>query len=247
MHNVREISKNIFWIGVNDRQLERFENMFPLPNGVSYNSYIILDKQTAVLDTVDAAFGTQFVDNIRYLLNGRKLDYLVVNHMEPDHCGNIERLLEIYPELKIIGNKKTFAFLEQFYTADYSQHYYLTGKDEIIDLGEHKLEFVSAPMVHWPEVTLAYESTKKILFSADAFGSFGALNGTIFMDEVNFEYEFLEESRRYYSNIVGKFGPQVQKLLKKVSELEIKMIAPLHGPIPRTAKDISTYVDLYSK
>lgn len=142
MHNVREISKNIFWIGVNDRQLERFENMFPLPNGVSYNSYIILDKQTAVLDTVDAAFGTQFVDNIRYLLNGRKLDYLVVDHMEPDHCGNIERLLEIYPELKIIGNKKTFAFLEQFYTADYSQHYYLTGKDEIIDLGEHKLEFV---------------------------------------------------------------------------------------------------------
>ncbi len=247
MHNVREISENIFWIGMNDRRLERFENMFPLPKGVSYNSYLILDEKTVVMDTVDVAFSTQFVDNIKYVLNGRKLDYLVVNHMEPDHCGNIERLLEIYPDVKLIGNKKTFAFFEQFYSDNYTNNYYLAKKDEVIDLGKHKLQFINAPMVHWPEVTLAYENTKKILFASDAFGSFGALNGNIFMDEIEFKDEFLDESRRYYSNIVGKFGPQVQNVLKKASDLEINLIAPLHGPIPRTAEDIKTYIDLYSK
>lgn len=247
MHCVRNITDKIFWIGVNDRRLELFENMFPLPKGVSYNSYLILDEKTAVVDTVDATQRKQFVDNIKYLLNGRQLDYLIINHMEPDHCGSIESVVELYPNVKLIGNRTTFTFFEQFYTSDKKANYQILGKDEVLDLGENKLHFVPAPMVHWPEVTVTYESTNKILFSADAFGTFGSINGNIFMDEIDFDHELLDEARRYYTNIVGKFGPQVQSLLKKASELEIKTICPLHGPVIRTSEDIAKMISLYNK
>ncbi len=247
MYCVQQISDKIYWIGGNDRRLERFENLFPVPKGVSYNSSIILDEKTAVIDTVDASIRDLYVENIKHLLNGRELDYLVVNHMEPDHCGNIETLLNLYPNLKIIGNKKTFSYFEQFYNRIAQDNYMEMKEGEVLDLGEHKLKFFAAPMVHWPEVTVTYEETKKILFSSDAFGTFGTLNGNIFKDEVDFDTYYLTEMRRYYSNIVGKFGPQVQGALKKLSVLEIKMIVPLHGVIWRTKEDIDYLMDLYNK
>ena len=247
MYCVQQISDKIYWIGGNDRRLERFENLFPVPKGVSYNSSIILDEKTAVIDTVDASIRDLYVENIKHLLNGRELDYLVVNHMEPDHCGNIETLLNLYPNLKIIGNKKTFSYFEQFYNRVAQDNYMEMKEGEVLDLGEHKLKFFAAPMVHWPEVTVTYEETKKILFSSDAFGTFGTLNGNIFKDEVDFEGYYLSEARRYYTNIVGKYGLQVQNALKKLSGIPINMIVPLHGPIWRTEEDIKYILDLYNK
>ena len=245
MHCVQNVTENIYWIGGNDRRLERFENMFPIPKGVSYNSHLILDEKTMVMDTVDQAIRMQYLENIKYLLNGRDLDYLVVNHMEPDHCGNIEDLLKIYPNMKIVGNSKTFKFFEQFYNVSPSENYYEVKEGDVIDLGKHKIQFFNMPMVHWPEVMVAYEQTEKILFSADAFGTFGALNGNIFNDQVDFEGYYLSEARRYYTNIVGKYGAQVQMALKKLSGLDIKIIAPLHGPIWRDNLDY--LLDKYNK
>ena len=245
MHCVQNVTENIYWIGGNDRRLERFENMFPIPKGVSYNSHLILDEKTMVMDTVDQAIRMQYLENIKYLLNGRDLDYLVVNHMEPDHCGNIEDLLKIYPNMKIVGISKTFKFFEQFYNVSPSENYYEVKEGDVIDLGKHKIQFFNMPMVHWPEVMVAYEQTEKILFSADAFGTFGALNGNIFNDQVDFEGYYLSEARRYYTNIVGKYGAQVQIALKKLSGLDIKIIAPLHGPIWRANLDY--LLDKYNK
>lgn len=245
MHCVQNVTENIYWIGGNDRRLERFENMFPIPKGVSYNSHLILDEKTMVMDTVDQAIRMQYLENIKYLLNGRDLDYLVVNHMEPDHCGNIEDLLKIYPNMKIVGNSKTFKFFEQFYNVSSPENYYEVKEGDVIDLGKHKIQFFNMPMVHWPEVMVAYEQTEKILFSADAFGTFGALNGNIFNDQVDFEGYYLSEARRYYTNIVGKYGAQVQIALKKLSGLDIKIIAPLHGPIWRDNLDY--LLDKYNK
>ena len=245
MHCVQNVTENIYWIGGNDRRLERFENMFPIPKGVSYNSHLILDEKTMVMDTVDQAIRMQYLENIKYLLNGRDLDYLVVNHMEPDHCGNIEDLLKIYPNMKIVGNSKTFKFFEQFYNVSPSENYYEVKEGDVIDLGKHKIQFFNMPMVHWPEVMVAYEQTEKILFSADAFGTFGALNGNIFNDQVDFEGYYLSEARRYYTNIVGKYGAQVQIALKKLSGIDIKIIAPLHGPIWRANLDY--LLDKYNK
>ena len=245
MHCVQNVTENIYWIGGNDRRLERFENMFPIPKGVSYNSHLILDEKTMVMDTVDQAIRMQYLENIKYLLNGRDLDYLVVNHMEPDHCGNIEDLLKIYPNMKIVGNSKTFKFFEQFYNVSPSENYYEVKEGDVIDLGKHKIQFFNMPMVHWPEVMVAYEQTEKILFSADAFGTFGALNGNIFNDQVDFEGYYLSEARRYYTNIVGKYGAQVQIALKKLSGLDIKIIAPLHGPIWRA--NLEYLLDKYNK
>lgn len=245
MHCVQNVTENIYWIGGNDRRLERFENMFPIPKGVSYNSHLILDEKTMVMDTVDQAIRMQYLENIKYLLNGRDLDYLVVNHMEPDHCGNIEDLLKIYPNMKIVGNSKTFKFFEQFYNVSPSENYYEVKEGDVIDLGKHKIQFFNMPMVHWPEVMVAYEQTEKILFSADAFGTFGALNGNIFNDQIDFEGYYLSEARRYYTNIVGKYGAQVQMALKKLSGLDIKIIAPLHGPIWRANLDY--LLDKYNK
>ena len=245
MHCVQKVSEKIYWVGGNDRRLERFENMFPIPKGVSYNSYLIMDEKTALVDTVDSAIRDQFLENIKHVLDGRELDYLIINHMEPDHCGNIEELLRMYPNLKIVGNAKTFQFFEQFYVTRKPESYYKVIEGDELKLGQHTLHFYMMPMVHWPEVMTTYEITEKILFSADAFGTFGALNGNIFNDQVDFEGYYLDEARRYYSNIVGKYGVQVQNVLKKVSKLEIKMICPLHGPSWRT--NLEYYLDKYNK
>lgn len=243
MYCIQEILPHIFWVGGNDRRLERFENMFPLPNGVAYNSYLIMDEKTALLDTVDSAISALYLENITHVLNGRNLDYLVVNHMEPDHCANIEELLRRYPAMKIVGNKKTFQFMEQFYTFEKRENYYEVKEGSQLSLGGHTLQFFMAPMVHWPEVMFTYEQTQKILFSADAFGSFGAFSGNLFSDQVDFESVYLAEARRYYANIVGKYGIQVQAALKKFSSTELRMICPLHGPIWR--KDLSYILDKY--
>lgn len=235
MENVQQLTKTIQSIGCNDRRLERFENLYPLPNGISYNSYFIDDEKTAIIDTVDSSVTLQYLENIKFALHGRDLDYLVVNHMEPDHCANIVEIAKLYPNFKLVGNKKTLQFFEQFYPeTDLSANYMLVKNGATLSLGQHQLTFMLAPMVHWPEVMFTYESTEKILFSADAFGTFGAMNGNLFTDELDYEQLYGDESRRYYTNIVGKYGPQVTKALKKASDFDIAMIAPLHGPVWRT-------------
>jgi len=245
MYCVQEVSPQIFWVGGSDRRLERFENMFPLPNGISYNSYLILDKKTALLDTADSSISSLYLENVEHVLNGRTLDYLVINHMEPDHCANIQDIVFRYPNVKIVGNSKTFQFIEQLFNFDKKNDYYEVKEQDEICLGEHTLKFYFAPMVHWPEVMFTYETKKKILFSADAFGTFGALNGNIFSDEIDFESVYLSEARRYYTNIVGKYGPQVQNILKKLSDTDINMICSLHGPIWR--KNLNYILDKYNK
>ena len=207
--------------------------MYPIPKGVAYNSYLLVDEKTVLLDTVDQAVNRQFLDNIKAVLNGRTLDYLVVNHMEPDHCAVIEELIIRYPDLKLICNAKTVAMIKQFYDFDVDERAVVVKEKDTFSCGKHTLTFVMAPMVHWPEVMVTYEMTEGILFSADAFGSFGAISGNLFADEVDIEREWAEEYRRYYTNIVGKYGMQVQALLKKASGLDIKMICPLHGFIWR--------------
>ena len=231
MHCTRKVTNNIYWVGGNDRRLALFENLFPIPRGVSYNSYVIVDEKTAVMDTVDSSITRQFLENVEHVLAGRTLDYLIVNHMEPDHCSTIADLVLRYPEMKIVGNTKTIQLIGQFYDFDLEGRTVVVKEMDELSLGSHKLTFVNAPMVHWPEVMMTYESSEKILFSADAFGSFGALNGNLFNDEVEFEKEWLDDARRYYSNIVGKYGAQVQAVLKKAAGLEINMICPLHGPV----------------
>ncbi|NBK21368.1 MAG: FprA family A-type flavoprotein [Spirochaetia bacterium] len=233
VHTISEIQPSLYWVGASDRRLERFENLFPIPQGVSYNSYLFKDTKTALLDTVDSSVTQQFLENVTFALDGRSLDYLVVNHMEPDHCANIEELVRRYPEVKVVGNKKTFQLFSQFYSLDITKNQYLVKEGDILDLGDHKLEFFFAPMVHWPEVMLTYERTKKILFSADAFGTFGALGGNLFADQIEYERHFLSETRRYYANILGKFGLQVQAAFAKLPVSSIAMLCPLHGPIWR--------------
>lgn len=244
MRTAQEISSNIFLIGENDRRTERFENIFPMPNGITYNSYIIMDEKIALLDTVDRSVSFDFLESLENLLNGREIDYLVINHMEPDHCADIEYLCDKYSNLKVLGNAKTFQLISQFFTKDLSAHFQEVKELEEISLGAHKLRFYMAPMVHWPEVMFTYETTQSILFSADAFGTFGAFSGGVFNDQVDFERDYLQEARRYYANIVGKYGPQVQAILKKVSKNEIKMICPLHGPIWRT--NLSYFIEKYN-
>lgn len=245
MHCIQTLAPDIYWVGGSDRRLERFENMFPLPGGVSYNSYLILDEKTVVMDTVDASISALYLENITHTLSGRGLDYLVVNHMEPDHCAAIDELLRRYPEMKIVGNRKTFQLIEQFYDFDCRKNYYEVKEGDELDTGRHTLKFYFAPMVHWPEVMFAYEKTEKILFSADAFGSFIASSGNLFIDQTDFEALYLDEYRRYYANIVGKYGAQVQSALKKLAGTDIQMICPLHGPIWR--RDLSVILDLYDR
>lgn len=235
MFCTRKITETIHWVGGNDRRLALFENLFPIPNGVSYNSYVILDEKTALMDTADPSIRAQFLENVAHVLDGRPLDYLVVNHMEPDHCSGIAEIMTLYPRVKVVGNAKTFQILNQFYTIpDLTERSVVVKEGETLNLGSHTLTFTMAPMVHWPEVMAAYESSEKVLFSADAFGTFGALNGTIFNDEINFDRDWLDDARRYYANIVGKFGPQVQAVIKKLSALDVHIICPLHGPIWRS-------------
>lgn len=245
MHCTREVAPHIHWVGGSDRRLALFENMFPLPQGVSYNSYLILDDKIALMDTVDAAITRQFLENIDHVLAGRAIDYLVVNHMEPDHCANIEELARRYPAMKIVGNKKTFQMIRQFYDFSLEERCIEVCEGDTLPLGTHTLQFFFTPMVHWPEVMVAYEQSEGILFSADAFGTFGAHDGALFSDETDFESVYLAEARRYYANIVGKYGPQVQSALKKLTGVEIRMICPLHGPVWR--EDLGYLLEKYDR
>ena len=237
--SVKKISEAILGVGVDDTTIDLFESQYPVPTGVSYNSYVILDEKTAILDTVDNRATEPWLANLTEALAGRKPDYLVVSHMEPDHGANIARLAALYPEMQVVGNAKTFLYMDQFFGADaVAKERRVVVKDgESLSLGTHTLTFVLAPMVHWPEVMVSYESSEKVLFSADGFGRFGAVAR---FDE---NADWASEARRYYLNIVGKYGPQVQALLKKISALEIKTICPLHGPM--LTEDLGEYLRLY--
>ena len=229
------ISDSIKYIGVNDKTLDLFESQYKIPNGVSYNSYVILDKKVAIMDTVDSRATDEWIANLVKTLDGRTVDYLVISHLEPDHSANIQNLIERYPDMKLVGNKKTFDMLPQFFDVDITGKTLLVAEGDELNLGDHTLQFFMAPMVHWPEVMVEYEKTEKILFSADGFGKFGALD---------VEDEWIDEARRYYLNIVGKYGSPVQVLLKKAATLDIKTICPLHGPILK--ENLSYYIDKYN-
>ena len=245
MYNVRKVTEDIVWVGASYRRLALFENIFPIPRGVSYNSYVLLDEKTVLLDTVDASVAGQFFENLEHVLDGRKLDYLIVNHMEPDHCAMIGDLVRRYPEVQVVGNTKTFGMIKQFFGTDFAERAVTVKEGDTLATGAHTLHFVMAPMVHWPEVMVTYDEKDKVLFAADGFGTFGALNGNIFADEVDFDRDWLDDARRYYTNIVGKYGASVQALLKKASGLEIAVICPLHGPIWR--ENLGYILEKYQK
>ena len=239
MYCVKRINDDLFWVGGTDRRLALFENAYPIPRGVSYNAYLLLDEKTVLFDTVDRAITEQFFENIDALLKGRALDYVVVNHMEPDHCATLGEIVLRYPGVQVVCNPKTIPIIKQFYNFDIDSRAIVVKENDTLCTGRHTFTFLMAPMVHWPEVMVTYDTTDKTLFSADAFGTFGAM----FADEVNFERDWLDDARRYYTNIVGKYGPSVQTLLKKASGLDIRTLCPLHGPVWR--EDISWYVDKY--
>ena len=243
MYCIKKIKDDLFWVGGTDRRLTLFENAFPIPRGVSYNAYVLKDEKTVLFDTVDNAIGDQLFENLEAVLEGRTLDYVIVNHMEPDHASTLSEVVRRYPEVKIVCNAKTVAIIKQFFDFDIDSRAVIVKENDTFCTGNHTYTFVMAPMVHWPEVMVTYDMTDKILFSADAFGTFGAMNGNIFADEVNFERDWLDDARRYYTNIVGNFGASVQTLLKKAAGLDIQMICPLHGPVWR--ENISWYVDKY--
>ena len=245
MQSIRKVTEDILWVGCNDRRITLFENLFPVHKGVSYNSYLLIDEKVALMDTVDESVTGQFLENLEGALEGRAIDYLIVHHMEPDHCANIRLLMEKYPQMQVVGSAKAIQMIGQFFDIEMEGRTMTVKEGDTLSVGSHTLRFAMAPMVHWPEVMVTYDEKEKILFSADAFGTFGALNGTIFNDEVDFEKEYLAEARRYYANIVGKYGAQVQALLKKASALDIQMICPLHGPIWRT--EIDWFIDKYDK
>ena len=245
MHCTKKIKEDIIWVGANDRRLALFENVYPIERGTSYNSYLVKDEKTVLLDTVDKNVSMQFFENLEYALGGRNLDYVIVNHMEPDHSATLQELVRKYPEIKVVCNKKTLSMIKQFFNFDIDDKAQLVVEGDTLNTGKHTFTFVFAPMVHWPEVMVTYDITDKILFSADAFGTFGALDGNIFADEVNFERDWLDDARRYYTNIVGKYGAQVQNLLKKAADIEIEIICPLHGPVWR--KNLAWFIDKYQK
>ena len=237
MHCIKKVKDNLLWVGANDRRMALFEGIYEIPNGMAFNSYLLLDEKTVLFDTVDRAVQNQFLKNIAAGLDGRPLDYLVLHHIEPDHSAAIEAVVVQYPEVILVANTKSAAFVSQFFTIDHSVDTLIVKEGDTLCTGKHNLRFFMAPMVHWPEVMVTYDETSRILFSADAFGSFGALNGAMFADEVDFERDYLDEARRYYTNIVGKYGPQVQALLKKASGLTIDMLCPLHGFVWRKNLD----------
>ena len=245
MYNIRNITKDLIYLGCSDRRLALFESAYPVKDGISYNSYLLKDEKTVLFDTVDKACAEQFYENLEAGLNGRKLDYVIVQHMEPDHCALLSEVVSKYPEVKIVCTVKTVAMIKQFFNFDIDSRVQVVKEGDILNTGSHKLQFIMAPMVHWPEVMVTYDKTAKILFSADAFGSFGAINGNLYDDEVNWECDYLSEARRYYTNIVGKYGIHVQMLLKKAAGLDINMICPLHGLIIR--KNIGLFVEKYDK
>lgn len=243
MYCCSAIGNNVYWVGVNDRRTERFENYLPLPSGVTYNSYLIDDEKVCIIDAVEITQSGTFLNKIAAIIGDKKVDYLVVNHMEPDHSGAIEEVLRAYPEIKIIGNMKTLKMIESFFPNFPVEKFQTIKEGDILDLGHHKLTFAMIPMVHWPESMVTYDTTEKILFSNDAFGSFGTLNGGMWDDEVNFDF-YKGEMRRYYANIVGKYGMQVTNAIKKLSNLEIKYICPSHGILWR--KDVNRVIKYYA-
>ena len=245
MYNVRKVTEELWWVGANDRHTTLFENIHPIPNGVSYNSYLLLDEKTVLFDCVDWSAAPQLVENVEHLLQGRKLDYIVLHHLEPDHGAGLWAVLQKWPEATVVSSLAAQKFMDQFGFAPVKGERMVAKEGETLSFGGHSITFYAAPMVHWPDVMVSYEEKEGILFSADAFGTFGALNGKLFNDEVDFAHNWLPDARRYYTNIVGKYGPQVQALLAKAAGLDIKMICPLHGPVWRS--DIGWFVDKYDK
>lgn len=247
MYCVREVTNDLYWVGANDHRLTLFENIHPIPRGVSYNAYLLLDEHTVLFDTVDWSACRQLLENLDHLLAGRPLDYLVINHMEPDHGASIEEILLRYPDVKVISTEKSFMLMRQFHF-QVDTHELITVKEgDTYTFGSHTVTFVGAPMVHWPEAMVTFDVTNGVLFSADAFGSFIALDGKLFADEVNFDHDWIDEARRYLTNIVGKYGPHIQLLLKKAGGIldQIKYICPLHGPVWR--KDLMYFIEKYDK
>ncbi|ABS34236.1 FprA family A-type flavoprotein [Clostridium botulinum] len=244
MYCVRNITEDLYWVGGNDRRLALFENIHPIEKGVSYNSYLLLDEKTVLFDTVDWSICRQFLENIKGVLGDRNLDYMVINHMEPDHAASIDEIILRYPDVKIICTEKASMFMHQF-DFNVQDRVIKVKEGDTASFGKHKVAFMFAPMVHWPEVMVTYDTTNGMLFAADAFGTFGALDGKMFNDEVNFDRDWIDEARRYYTNIVGKYGAQVQALLKKAKDLDIKTICPLHGPVWRS--DLGYFLDKYDK
>ena len=245
MHCIKKINGDLFWVGVNDRRLAMFEGVYSVANGVSYNSYLLSDEKTVLFDTVDKAVMQRFFENISFALGGRKLDFIIVQHMEPDHCSCLGELIIRFPDLKIVCNSKSLELIKQFFDLDinYEKNIIVVKENDTLNTGKHTLNFIMAPMVHWPEVMVTYDSADGILFSADAFGTFGALNGALFADEVDINKDYIDEFRRYYANIVGKYGDQVQSLLQKASQVNVNMICPLHGFIWRN--NFSYIIDKY--
>ncbi len=245
MHAVHAITPDLFWLGASDRRLALFENAFPVPRGVSYNAYLVRDEKTVLLDTADMAVSERFMENLEYALDGRPLDYLVVNHMEPDHCATLGEVLRRWPGVQVVGNSKTLSMIGQFFSYDMEGRTLTVKEGDVLTTGRHTFSFYMAPMVHWPETMVTYDAADKVLFSADAFGTFGALSGNLYADELDFPHEWLPDARRYYANIVGKYGAQVQALLKKAAGLEIQYLCPLHGPVWR--QEIEWYVEKYQR
>ena len=245
MYCTKKIENDLYWVGANDRRLSMFEGVYSVPRGVSYNSFLLLDDVNVLFDTVDKAVGGTFFQNLEHTLAGRNLDFVVIQHMEPDHSATLMELLLRYPDVKIVCNQKILAMIDQFFNMDLSGKAFVVKEGDTLNTGHHVLKFIFAPMVHWPEVMVTFDETTRTLFSADAFGTFGAMNGAIFADEVDFDNEYMDEARRYYCNIVGKYGPQVQSLLKKVHGLDIKRICPLHGFVWR--RNLEDYFDKYVK
>lgn len=243
MHCTRKVSDDLIWVGADDRRLACFEGVYGVPDGVSYNAYVLLDEKTVLFDTVDKAVEGTFFENLAYALGGRPLDYLVISHMEPDHAATVESLIIRHPETRIVCNAKIQTMLGQYFDLDMTGKIDLVKEGDTLSTGRHSFTFVMAPMVHWPEVMMSYDTVDGILFSADAFGTFGALNGRLFADETDFMAEHLDEARRYYTNIVGKYGAQVQAVLKKAAGLTLNYVCPLHGFVWR--KDFGAYLEKY--
>ena len=247
MYCVRNVTEDLYWVGANDHRLHLFENIHPIPRGVSYNAYLLLDEKTVLFDTVDWSACRQLLENVEHLLGDRPLDYLVINHMEPDHGASIEEILLRWPQVKVISTEKSFLFMRQFGFQIDGHELIEVKEGDTQTFGKHTVTFVAAPMVHWPEAMVTFDTTNGVLFSADAFGSFGALDGKLFADEVNFDRDWIDDARRYLTNIVGKYGPHIQLLLGKAAGIldQIKYICPLHGPVWR--KDLGYFIDKYDK
>lgn len=245
MSCVRKVTEDLYWVGVNDKRLHLFENIHPIPRGVSYNSYLLMDEKKVLFDTVDWSGCREFLKNVEDVLGGETLDYLVINHMEPDHAASMEEVLLRYPDCQVISNEKSFMFMHQFGFKHVEDRKVEVKEGDTMCFGAHTVTFVAAPMVHWPEAMVTFDTTNGVLFSADAFGTFGSLDGRLFNDEVDFERDWIDDARRYFCNIVGKYGPFVQLLLQKASTVPIKMFCPLHGPVWRT--DLGYYIDKHDQ